>query len=49
MGQCCWKNGADRPAPGSVATNLQRVNNVKCNKQKCNKVRNTSTKLCDQI
>lgn len=49
MGQCCWKNGADRPAPGRVATNLQCVKNVKYNKEICNKMRNTSTKLCDQI
>lgn len=39
----CWKNGADRLAQCRVTTNLQFVNNtisMKCNKVKCNKMRN---------
>ena len=40
MNKRCWKNGIDRLAQHSVATNLQFVKNAvsaKCSKAKCNK------------
>ena len=41
VSKCYWKNGADRPAPGTVATNLQFVKTLKSGKG--NKVKRNKT------
>ena len=41
VSKCCWKNGADRPAPCTVATNLQFVKTLKSGKG--NKVKRNKT------